>query len=629
MEEDVGVERAESPLEASKVDAATGLWARVQEHKIIQWGLAYLGAALALAHGDDLVSHAFQWPEVVSRVFMIGLIAGFPIALTLAWYHGHRGLKGISPAELAIISLLLLIGAVFFTASLRPSTAESAAHEGAGVASQRTSAPGSEPAAAPSGSKTAPDMQRSVLPNSVAVLPFDNLSPDPKDAYFAAGIHEEVLSQLAKLSNLNVISRTSVARYANTDLSISQIGAELRVRTVMESSVRYANNRVRITAKLVDAATDQRLWSDVYERDLADVFAVQADIAMNIANALQAKFSPAEQRTLEQRPTSSSVAYALYLEARGFATGGIDKAQTLLDRAIAIDPQFGRAYGLKAALYGVSFLNTTQGSGVAPEGRAELESRVREYAQRAMAIDPTDADARAALRGLNQITWRWPAYERDLQAGDEARLTAAQLWVLYWMGSAQAVRIGEKVAELNPNDQGAHLGLGVLYAYAGDRPASIRSLGRALALAPTNPLSRVWLAYNAIALGNLVEALADLQAVEQLLGDNRPIVLLPELAYAYARIGRSDDARRLFAEIQALGSKSDIGAGTWALAYVAIGDDKQALRSLETMVQKARKHEPDQGYINVMNLKMNFLADPHIKEPAFADVLSRIRGDYD
>jgi Flp pilus assembly protein TadD len=194
---------------------------------------------------------------------------------------------------------------------------------------------------------------------------------------------------------------------------------------------------------------------------------------------------------------------------------------------------------------------------------------------------------------------------------------------------AQAIRIGERIVELNPNDQGAHLGLGVVYAYAGNRPASIRSLGRALELTPANALARVWLAYNAIALGNSADALADLQAVEQLLGDNRPIVFLPELAYAYSRIGRRDDAQRLFAEIQALGSKSDIGAGTWALGYLAIGDDKQALRSLEAMVQKVRKHEPDQGYINVMNLKMNFLADPHIEEPAFADVLSRIRGDYD
>jgi tetratricopeptide (TPR) repeat protein len=351
---------------------------------------------------------------------------------------------------------------------------------------------------------------------------------------------------------------------------------------------------------------------------------------MNIANALQAEFSPAEQRTLEQRPTSSPAAYALYLEARSSAVASLERGQTLLDRAIAIDPMFGRAYGLKASLYGASFINTTRGNAVAPEGRAELETRARDYAQRALAIDPTDPDARAALRGFVLPNWRWPAYARELQPADEAQLAPYQLWVLYWIGNhAQAIRIGEKIAALNPNDPTAHLGLGVVYAYAGDRSASARSLGRALELNPANALARVWLAYNAIALGNPADALADLKTVEQLLGDARPVVFLPELAYAYARIGRSADARRLFAEIQALGNKSDIGAGTWAVAYFAIGDDQQALRSLEAVAQKARNHEPDQGYINVMNLKMNFLVDPRVEKPPFADVLSRIRGDYD
>jgi TolB-like protein/Flp pilus assembly protein TadD len=626
----VGVEPAEPAPDVPDTAAPIGFWARVHEHKIMQWGVGYFGAALALAHGAELVGHAFEWPEIVNRVFMIALIVGFPIALTLAWYHGHRGLKGISPAELAIISVLVLIGAVFFTVSLHP-TERSVPHAATGLASEPVApAAASEPSSAPAARATTPEVQRGVLPNSVAVLPFDNLSPDGNDAYFAAGIHEEVLSQLGKLSNLNVISRTSVARYANTDLSIRQIGTQLHVRAVMEGSVRYANNQVRITAQLVDADTDQRLWSDVYQRDLADVFAVQADIAMNIANALQAEFSPAEQRTLERKPTSSPAAYALYLQARSLVDGDLDIAQTLLDRAISIDPQFGRAYGLKALLYGARFVNTTAGNAVAPEGRADLETRIREFARRAMEIDPTDPDARAGLRGLNLPTWRWRAFERDLQPGDEARLQAAQLWALSWMGKpAEAVKAGEKTADLNPNDSASQMALGVVYAYAGNRSASIRSLEKALELAPTNPLSQIWLAYNAIAAGNTAAALANLQAVEQLLGDSRPTVFLPELAYAYSRIGRGDDARRLFGEIQALGKTADIGAGTWALGYVAIGDDKEALRWLEVVADKARKHEPDQGYINVMNLKMNFLGDRHIEEPAFAAVLSRIRGDYE
>jgi TolB-like protein/Flp pilus assembly protein TadD len=611
-------------LRAAKADASGAFWARVREHKVIQWGVAYLGAALALAHGQELVGHAFRWPDVVNRIFMLALIAGLPIALTLAWYHGHKGLRGISAGELTIISVLVLIGAVFFTAALRPSAEQAADAAVPEVADVAGAGALSEGARATQGSD--------VLPNSVAVLPFENLSPDTDDTYFAAGIHEEVLSELAKLRNLNVISRTSVARYANTDLSIPQIAAELRVGTVMEGSVRYASNRVRIAAQLVDAVSDRPLWSDVYERDFADVFAIQADIAMNIANALQAEFSVAEQQAIEREPTSSPAAYALYLEARSVmrsaVPGAIEAAHTMLDRAIAIDPEFGRAYGFKAELYSSSFVNTVQGTAVAAEGRTELQNRVREYAQRAIALDPTDPDARAALRSMNIVTWNWSDYTRALEPGDEVNLTNTGLWIFSWMGEqAQAVRIGERAAELSPNELGAHFSLGIVYAYAGDRAASIRSLGRASELAPSNPLARAWLAYAAVALGNPADALADLELVEQLLGDNRSTVFLPELAYAYARIGRADDARRLFEEIQALGNQSEIGAGTWPLAYLAIDDEEQALRWLEAVAEKARNHEPDQGYLNVMNLKMNFLADPRIEEPRFAEVLSRIRGD--
>ena len=358
---------------ASDGNSAAGFWARVHEHKIIQWGVGYLGAALALAHGQELVGHAFHWPDAANRILIIALIVGFPIALTLAWYHGHRGLTRIGAGELAIVSALLLIGAVFFTAALRPSEQ----HAPASAADGHTESPASSSSA----STAAPASNASVspLPNSVAVLPFENLSPSADDAFFADGIHAEVITQLNKLENLSVIARTSVARYADTELSIPQIATELRVEAVLGATVRYADDRVRIAAELVDAASERPLWSDVYERDFEDVFAIQADIAMNIANALQAEFSLAEQQTLEREPTSSPAAYALYLQARtSFATitaEGVAAGHALLDRAIAIDPAFGRAYGLKAGIHVTALTNTVVSTAVAPRG--ERRSRCR------------------------------------------------------------------------------------------------------------------------------------------------------------------------------------------------------------------------------------------------------------
>jgi tetratricopeptide (TPR) repeat protein len=171
--------------------------------------------------------------------------------------------------------------------------------------------------------------------------------------------------------------------------------------------------------------------------------------------------------------------------------------------------------------------------------------------------------------------------------------------------------------------------LGAVQAYAGDRAAAERSFNDALKLSPTFALSRAWLAYNAIAIGDTSAALANLQLVEHLIDVSslQSIAFLPELAYAYGRIGRDADARRLFGEIQALARTADVGTGTWALAHLAVGDEDEALRQLEAVAAKAANHEPEQGLLGVMNLKMNFLSDPRIEEPRFADVLSRIRGD--
>jgi tetratricopeptide (TPR) repeat protein len=192
---------------------------------------------------------------------------------------------------------------------------------------------------------------------------------------------------------------------------------------------------------------------------------------------------------------------------------------------------------------------------------------------------------------------------------------------------ADAVRIAQKVTELNPNNGAAHVNLGVVYTYAGDRAAAIRSVERGLEIGADNLIGLNWLAYNAAALGNEDEALAHLQRLERLLGVNRPLVYLPELAYAYSRIGRSDDVARLFAEIEARATGADVGVGTWAMAYLAVGDEEESLRYLEAAAEKARKHEPDQGLLALMGLKMNFLADPRLEEPRFAEALSHIRGD--
>jgi TolB-like protein len=621
-----------APVPAPTGDPTAGFWGRVHEHKIIQWGIGYLGAALALAHGQELVGHAFHWPDVVTRIFMIVLIVGFPISLTLAWYHGHRGLKQMSAGELAIVSVLLLIGAVFFTAAL-PSdehAADAVAHDAPSSASDVHADGAAADGAVAESSSPSSTTERRVLPNSVAVLPLENLSADRDSSSYALGMHAEIISQLTKLSNVSVIGRDSVLQYGVNRPPPERIAAELNVESLLVGTFQAVNGQIRIAMQLVDPATRANLWSDEYQSDFEDVFAVQADISMNVANALSVEFSAAEQQEIEKKPTSSAEAYALFLQAEGIldAAGGFDVAHGLLDRAIELDPTFARAIGTKAAFYSATFINTVNGAAVSASSQADLDRLVRSHAERALALDPTEVRAHSALRTLNILTWRWSTFERSLEPGDAIRFSAPEVWVLAWMGRrAEARRIAQQLYDLNPGN-GLHTMIQyVAQSYAGDRAGSMQTLRRALEAQPANPLLRLWLGFNYIVLGNDTEALAELQSVERQLGANAPIVYLPELAYAYSRLGRPPDAQRVFEQFRVRAEQSDPGAGAWATAYWAIGDKTQALRWLGVLAQKARNHEIDPALVSAMNLKMNFLDDPALNTPELQSALSLIAGD--
>lgn len=599
------------------------LLAELKRRNVYRVGAAYAIVAWVLVQVSSVFVPALNLPSsVVSFLAFIALL-GLPVVLVLAWLYEltPEGLKrtGDAPQDPALAQVkaqrlnYVIIGAVAAAVAVVVIDRFALRDTSTPVPAETTAAPAQAGA-------------RDVLPNSVAVLPFANLSPNSDDAYFAQGIHEEVLNQLAKLGALNVIARTSVLRYANTQTPIPEIARELNVKTVLEGSVRYAGDDVRITAQLIDPATGAHLWSEAYQRKLDDVFAIQADIAMNIANAMRAEFSLEEQRAIEQPPTSSAEAYDLYLRARAITIDNAAVAHELLDRAIALDPNFAAAYSLKARMYSARLGNTTAGNAVRPDEREATLRQVREYANRVLALAPGEPLALAVLATLDVQRWRWSQISADQDL--RTVFNPATVWVHAWAGNPQLVLpASEQWALLDPNVSSTHLNLGVLYAYAGDRESSNRSFRRAIELQPTNALARAWIAYNAVAAGDVERALAELQSVEGVIGENPPIVYLPELAYAYGRIGRADDARRFFTRIEAAGKERDIGTGSWALGYLAIGDDEHALEQLELAAEKARNHEPDVAYLNLMNLKMNFLNDPRVTTPQFAEVLARIRGD--
>lgn len=410
-----------------------------------------------------------------------------------------------------------------------------------------------------------------VLPNSIAVLPFANLSPNPEDAYFAAGIHDEILNQLGKLRNLSVISRTSVLRYQDTDLSIPEIARELNVSTIMEGTVRYAGDRVRVTTQLVDARTDGHLWTETYERAFEDIFAIESDIAMNVANALRTEFSLEDQERIERVPTQSPEAYALFLEARAQPNpfGALD----LLEEAVRVDPEFAVAHAWIAFLLAQTMINTTFSDAATSR---EAESRVLASANRALSVDPNLPDAQ-------------------------------------------------------PNIATPLTGLSLAYAHAGDPERAIDAAQQALALEPNGVLARLGVAMNAVRLRDGPEAARQMRLVERLMGANRFLIYVAQLAVAYQLIGSETDVARLLAELEEItsgiqnqGSAGQASAGLDAMISLARGDRAATLSALETAVAKVEREELDSGFNELMNIKNNVLAHPMLEEPRFRELRDRL-----
>ncbi len=290
---------------------------------------------------------------------------------------------------------------------------------------------------------------------AVAVLPFDNMSPDPAEAYFADGMHDEIITQLAKISSLTVISRTSVMQFHETDMSVPEIAAQLGVTAVLEGAARRAGDTVRITAQLIDGRTDAHLWAETFDREFipANVLAIQSEIARNVAQALAATLTPDELRRISALPTGSLSAYDLYLRGwqsyRRYRSSENAEAIRLFNEAIALDPDYALAWAGLANAY-------AQGP--------------YRYGYPRIWYDSAEAAARRSI-------------ELDPQLGDGWKAIGLVYTVRGWV--RQSIEAYQKAVEFNPNHDGALNNLGMAYFYSGAYDEALRWLKRAARVAPT------------------------------------------------------------------------------------------------------------------------------------------------
>jgi len=254
---------------------------RLRERKLVQWALAYVAAAFALIQVLDVVAQRFGWPEAVERGVIVALAIGLFVALVLAWYHGERGAQRVSSTELLILALLLGVG---------------------GALAWRLASRAEPVATAGSANVAGASAAASADPHSIAVLPFVNMSGDKDNDYFSDGISEEILNVLAGVPALRVAARTSSFSFRDGKREAPEIASELHVRLLLEGSVRKQGERARITAQLIDASNGFHLWSQTYDRDLKDIFAIQDEIAAAIANELKVKIGGADEIAAKKPP---------------------------------------------------------------------------------------------------------------------------------------------------------------------------------------------------------------------------------------------------------------------------------------------------------------------------------------
>ena len=316
------------------------LFEELKRRKVFKAGAAYLVVAWLLVQVASIAFPAFDAPPWALRVFMLLCLLGFPVALVLSWMLTltSEGIK-LDPA---VSGTKRVIGASALLAVL----ALSWFYRGQPALREASVPPTAVPTAAVPAAKP-------VDARSIAVLPFENQSEDKSNAYFADGIQDEILTGLAKVGGLKVISRTSTAKYASRPDNLSKIAAELGVAYILEGGVQKSGNTVRVNVQLIDAASDSHVWAETYTRELANVFVVQSEVAEAIARALKATITSDARAALAERPTQVPEAYAAYLRglavrssASVFNRAEMEQLEAAIEEAVRLDPAFGRAWAM-------------------------------------------------------------------------------------------------------------------------------------------------------------------------------------------------------------------------------------------------------------------------------------------
>jgi TolB-like protein/Flp pilus assembly protein TadD len=579
-------------------------FAELRRRNVYKVAVAYAVVGWLLIQVGTQVFPFFEIPNWGVRLIVLLIVAGFPIALILAWAFEltPEGIKRTEDADLitpgvsrkqrwiyvVIIAGALSVGLFFL------------------------------------GRYTATNVAN--LPaKSIAVLPFENLSRDPDNAYFTEGIQDEILARLAKIADLKVISRTSTQRYKSSPDDLPQIAKRLGVSNILEGSVQKTADRVRVTVQLLNAATDAHLWGETYDRKLTDVFAAESDIAKAIADTLRAKLTSSEQNALAARPTENTEAHQLYLRGRYFwnkRTGAdFKRAIGYFNQAIDKDPNYALAYaGLADAYVLLPAYAEASPKDSLPQAKAA--------ARKALELDGTLGEAHATLG--NALV----AYDLNLAEANREFRRAIELNPNYatahqWYAESGLVPLGQfdeaiaearRALELDPLSLVINADVGTTLTSARRYDQAIEQLRKTVEMDPGFYYAH-WTLGDALELmGRNEEAIAEYKKAIALNDDPLPPALLGHL---YAKIGRKDEALAILKQLRELRESSKqryVSPYNLALIHIGLGQKEEAIQLLE------ETYEERDGY-NIAFLKVEPMLDPLRGDPRFEALVHKVFGE--
>jgi len=442
----------------------------------------------------------------------------------------------------------------------------------------------------------------------VAVLPFANMSPDPSDSYFADGITEEIISTVSNLSGLTVISRTSVMGYRGTTKKVKEIGNELEAGSVLEGSVRKMGNKIRITTQLIDANNDGHVWAQNYDRELADVFAVQSDIAMQVAEALKVVILPDEGRRISRAKTRNIEAYKSYLKGiktfQGQAAGHAERAEKFFLEAISLDQSYAEAYAGLASVY-------MEDGVVGILKPKDAYDKALEAAQKALSLDEASSESHVAMSNAFHMGMMLreaiQEMEKAVELGPSNGLARQELaYLLSFAGRfEESIAEFKKAEDIDPVGSGPHGGACVVYLGMGKMEEARREAQRAVEIEPFSLNAMSTLAYLYLNDGMSDKAMRQFE----LLAEKGGQPWWGYLGYGYAKVGRRDEALNVLKRLEEQSKTAYIAPTIPAMVWAGLGDFD---RAFELLAQAIELNDSQIFFLNTDYVWSELRSDPRL-----------------